>query len=220
MAPPPGTGRASRSPDAVTDQLIEAWGLMPHPEGGWYREMHRSKQPVTRADGQQRAALTTILFLLDRQSVSRWHRVRHADEVWIHLQGAPLTLWELPPEGGSPSHRILSLQHPIDVIPAEGQCGNENPREQAIDDEPEGEVEWNGLLAGGIERAELAIDADFEYFQDYGSVGAVVDRVSLVTNTMNPQYEVQTGITHCISLLQLHLILSDEFVAHVGLGVC
>ena len=119
MAPPPGTGRGSGSPDAVTVQLIETWGLMPHPEGGWYREMHRSREPVTRADGQQRAALTTILFLLDRQSVSRWHRVRHADEVWIHLQGAPLTLWELPPEGGSPSHRILSLQHPIQVIPAD-----------------------------------------------------------------------------------------------------
>ncbi|MFM7312205.1 MAG: cupin domain-containing protein, partial [Cyanobium sp.] len=55
--------------------LIARYGLQPHPEGGWYRELHRSPLPVRRSDGQERSALTLILFLLDGTSLSRWHRV-------------------------------------------------------------------------------------------------------------------------------------------------
>ena len=111
-------GSEEHSAQAVIDGLIEEWQLQPHPEGGWYREVHRSDQQVTRADGAIRPGFTTILFLLDRASISQWHRVRDADEVWIHLQGSPLSLWDLPEAGGTAVHRMLSLQQPIQVIPA------------------------------------------------------------------------------------------------------
>ncbi len=62
-------------------RLIEELGLAPHPEGGWYREVHRSAAAVAPADGRPaRAALTTIYFLLPAGSHSRWHRVA-SDEV-------------------------------------------------------------------------------------------------------------------------------------------
>ena len=51
--------------------LISRWQLSPHPEGGWYREMHRSSEQVTRADGSKRDGLTSILFLLEAGAVSR-----------------------------------------------------------------------------------------------------------------------------------------------------
>jgi len=44
--------------------LIERLQLMPHPEGGFYRERHRSSLSVRRADGSERAAFTVIDFLL------------------------------------------------------------------------------------------------------------------------------------------------------------
>ena len=90
---------SDHTPREVVEQLIQDWNLHPHPEGGWYREMHRSPEQVTRSDGAQRSSITTILFLLDAESKSCWHAVHGADEIWIHLQGSPLSLWTLAPDG-------------------------------------------------------------------------------------------------------------------------
>ncbi|MFO7628595.1 MAG: cupin domain-containing protein [Prochlorococcaceae cyanobacterium] len=79
---------------------MEQLSLQPHPEGGWYRELHRSDVRVQREDGEVRCAFTQILFLLPAGGISRWHRVRGADETWQFLGGAPLQLWQLPPAGG------------------------------------------------------------------------------------------------------------------------
>ena len=76
-----------------TRQLIEHLQLQPHPEGGWYREVFRSHGQVLPQDGRPlRSALTSIYFLLEATQHSRWHRVL-SDEVWVHLEGAPLDLW-------------------------------------------------------------------------------------------------------------------------------
>ena len=74
-------------------ELVRALELAPHPEGGFYRETWRSAHEVAHADGRgARAALTSIWYLLPAGAVSRWHRVR-SDEVWHHVEGAPLELW-------------------------------------------------------------------------------------------------------------------------------
>jgi predicted cupin superfamily sugar epimerase len=85
-----------------------------HPEGGWYREEHRSSLPVRRDDGLQRSALTLIWFLLTASDISRWHRVLGADETWHHAGGAPLELWLLPPAGGVASRHLLGPLSPLD----------------------------------------------------------------------------------------------------------
>ena len=53
------------------DALVSRLELQPHPEGGWYREVQRSSIQVIRPDGQQRSAITTVLFLLGAEDVSR-----------------------------------------------------------------------------------------------------------------------------------------------------
>jgi predicted cupin superfamily sugar epimerase len=78
--------------------LIAALQLQPHPEGGFYRELFRAAGAVDALDGRpQRAALTSIDFLLPRGHASAWHRVR-SDEAWHLLEGAPLRLWLAPPD--------------------------------------------------------------------------------------------------------------------------
>jgi uncharacterized protein len=73
-------------------ELIHRLHLRPHPEGGFYSEVHRSAQRVDALDGRpHRAALTSIYFLLPARVHSRWHRVL-SDEVWCHLEGAPIEL--------------------------------------------------------------------------------------------------------------------------------
>jgi uncharacterized protein len=72
--------------------LIQRLGLEPHPEGGYFRQVYRSASVVRPADGRgERAALTTIYFLLVKGQVSAWHRVR-SDEVWHFYEGDPLEL--------------------------------------------------------------------------------------------------------------------------------
>lgn len=82
------------SPDART--LVERLELEPHPEGGWYRETHRSPQRIPAAAlapgyGGARCAVTSILFLLPAGVRSRSHRVR-SEEIFVHHDGDPLRL--------------------------------------------------------------------------------------------------------------------------------
>jgi len=67
-------------------ELIDALGLQPHPEGGYYVETWRAD-----AGGDGRAAATAIYFLLEADDRSHWHRV-DADEVWLHHAGAAVRL--------------------------------------------------------------------------------------------------------------------------------
>jgi predicted cupin superfamily sugar epimerase len=102
--------------------LITKLGLGPHPEGGYYGEVHRSSATVHPDDGRgPRSALTTIYFLLPQGSVSRWHRVQ-SDEVWHFYEGAPLDLWSASPEGDQVDHNRLGpldgAQRPVWAVPA------------------------------------------------------------------------------------------------------
>ena len=72
--------------------LIKQYHLIPHPEGGYYREIYRSEQVLcSPAAGKKRNALTHIYFLLAAGQVSRFHKVVH-DEVWNFYAGDPLKL--------------------------------------------------------------------------------------------------------------------------------
>ena len=101
------------------EDTIALHDLQPHPEGGWYREIHRSPIAVQRPDGSLRAGLTVILFLLGKGETSRWHRVSGADEVWAHAGGDPLELSCLPPQGGSTARILLGSDQPVAVVPAD-----------------------------------------------------------------------------------------------------
>ena len=95
---------------------------MPHPEGGYYREIYRSTAIVSPADGRgPRAGLTTIYFLLPGGTHSRWHRVA-SDEVWHLYAGGPLELLLLTPDrGGLTTVRLEAVGAgagaPVHVVP-------------------------------------------------------------------------------------------------------
>jgi uncharacterized protein len=100
--------------------LIEQLLLQPHPEGGWYREVHRSLQRVTTPRGE-RAALTTIYYLLEQAQLSRWHVVE-SDEIWHFYAGAPLELLVYAPHERKLQRQVLgtpsSATQLIGVVPA------------------------------------------------------------------------------------------------------
>ncbi len=79
--------------------LINGLELSPHPEGGYYKEIYRSKTTVHSPHaGAMRNALTDIFFLLLSGQISRFHRVLH-DEIWHLYEGAPLVLVDIEANG-------------------------------------------------------------------------------------------------------------------------
>jgi len=84
------------------EQIIAKLDLVPHPEGGWYRETYRSP---ARAGARPHA--TAIHFLLKDSEVSHWHKV-DADEIWLWHAGAPLTLSIAPTQAGPAQDHLLA----------------------------------------------------------------------------------------------------------------
>jgi predicted cupin superfamily sugar epimerase len=99
--------------------IVKSLALVPHPEGGWYRELHRSAQQVLTPRGA-RSGLTSIYYLLEHAQRSRWHTV-DADEVWHFYAGAPLQLFAYDPASAKLACRILASPEagaPVEIIPA------------------------------------------------------------------------------------------------------
>jgi predicted cupin superfamily sugar epimerase len=90
-------------PSRSADEWIAHLSLVPHPEGGFFRELHRD-----RPSGGVRGSLTSIYFLLRRGEVSAWHRVTDAVEIWYFHAGAPLEL-TLYAEGTGAAPEALRL---------------------------------------------------------------------------------------------------------------
>ena len=75
------------------ESLIAALGLVPHPEGGWYRRTW-----VAAAAEGERPAASAIYYLLLAGEVSAPHRV-DATELWHFYDGDPLELTLERPDG-------------------------------------------------------------------------------------------------------------------------
>ena len=111
------------------ESIIKTYDLAPHPEGGWYREFHRSERVFEEIPGYQgpRSAVTAIWFFLRQGEFSAFHRVR-SEEIWIHLSGGPIEIVLLS-DGKASRQRIASVESggpPMTVIPA-GVCQAARP---------------------------------------------------------------------------------------------
>jgi len=98
------------------EEVVRLLGLIPHPEGGFYKETFRPPGP-----NGGRGASTAIYYLLRDHEASAWHRVRDADEVWHHYAGATLELTVV--DGGRREvlrlgADLLAGERPQAVVPA------------------------------------------------------------------------------------------------------
>ena len=74
------------------NSLIEALHLELHPEGGYYREMHRSQTIVYAVNSlEQKSAYTSIYYLLSGGDFSSWHRIK-SDETWFFHYGCDVLI--------------------------------------------------------------------------------------------------------------------------------
>ena len=78
--------------------VIEILRLEPlQPEGGFFREMYRSKSFVSVA-GASRALATSIYYMMTKDSFSAFHRLK-SDEVYHFYCGSPVELLLIHPSG-------------------------------------------------------------------------------------------------------------------------
>ena len=83
----------------TAQEIIDRLRLLPHPEGGHYRE-------TWVAEGDGRPAGTAIYFLLQGGEHNHWHKV-DAAEIWHFYAGAPLILTVAATEAGpATEHRL------------------------------------------------------------------------------------------------------------------
>lgn len=103
----------------------------------------------------------------------------------------------------------LVLYHADDAIGGVWACGNENS--DADHRDPAGLPLQPGARGGGNVVAELACDADYEYFLAYGSAANVEARINAVINAMNVQYERDVSITHQITTIVVRTSSNDPY---------
>lgn len=81
------------------DFWIKYLELLPHPEGGYYKETYRSPEVLTastlpdRFEGDRNFS-TAIYFLLRSEDRSVFHRIK-SDELWHFYQGSTLLIYVL-----------------------------------------------------------------------------------------------------------------------------
>ncbi len=140
--------------------LVESLDLLPHPEGGWFRETWRSTHTFTPTGySGPRAAGTAIYYVLGPGERSVWHRVR-SDEIWLWHAGVPLRL-SLGGDGPQPEaaeHHVLggdvlTGERPQALVPAgTWQCAE--PAAGAA-----GEVLVSCVVSPGFDFADFDPDA-------------------------------------------------------------
>ncbi len=87
----------------TAQQLINFYNLLPHPEGGYYKETYKSDEIINRSalpnrfDGD-RVFSTAIFFLLERGEFSAFHRIK-SDECWHFYSGGTLLVYIIEADG-------------------------------------------------------------------------------------------------------------------------
>lgn len=101
----------------TAEYWIKHLALLPHPEGGFYRETYRASESISpeglpdRFNGGRNFS-TAIYFLLRSQDRSLFHRIK-SDELWHYHAGSSLSLYVLTTNG-------LSI-HTLGPDPEQGQ---------------------------------------------------------------------------------------------------
>lgn len=83
--------------------LIKKLDLLPHPEGGFYKETYRCKEDITKENLSEefsgnRSVSTAIYFLLKSDNFSAFHKINQ-DEIWHFHEGSAIKIHQISPTG-------------------------------------------------------------------------------------------------------------------------
>jgi len=159
-------------------ELVELYGLQPHPEGGYFKETYRSNGSIPGAvlpkHGGARDFSTGIYFLLPEGSVSKMHRIK-SDEMWHFYLGGPLTVVQIGPSGktervvmGQDVKAGQKVQH---VVPARYWFG-------AYPDPSSGFSFVGCTVAPGFDFADFEMGDRAQLLKEYPQAREVIERLT------------------------------------------
>lgn len=101
--------------DEAAAEIVRRFGLRPHPEGGFFREVYRSTlklgHPSAPPDRPaDRPAGTLIYYMLVGEQFSAFHRITWSDEIWHLYAGGPIELHTIDTDG---RHRVRMITTPL-----------------------------------------------------------------------------------------------------------
>jgi uncharacterized protein len=105
---------------------IQHLGLLPHPEGGFYKETYRSKISIDSkvlplGYKNSRRLATSIYYLLRSGEISHFHRLR-SDELWYYHTGSSIRIVIIDQEGHKQTRllgpRAEKAEHLQVIVPA------------------------------------------------------------------------------------------------------
>ena len=157
---------------------INSLNLLPHPEGGFYKETYRAAEVIPgdylpkRFKGERNVS-TAIYFLLRGSERSLFHRIK-SDELWHFHSGNTLNIFVLTREGlitfklGSNPERGESLQI---VIPANHWFG-------AMVNEQDGYTLSSCTVAPGFDFQDFELADRFALLKDFPSQEEIIKKLT------------------------------------------
>ena len=99
--------------------LVKKYEMLPHPEGGWFKETYRSSELINgnalpERFSENRFFSTAIYFLMENGDFSGFHRIK-SDECWHFYAGQTLLVYVINSTGNLD---IIKLGNKIEL----GEC--------------------------------------------------------------------------------------------------
>lgn len=159
-------------------ELVEKFQLLPHPEGGFYKETYRSPEMINQEALPQRFSgdrhfSTAIYFLLERGNFSAFHRIQ-SDECWHFYAGQTLHVHVIHPNG---QYELLKLGDDLSkaesfqaVVPAGSWFASETATG--------GSFSFVGCtVAPGFDFADFELAKAAELIQQFPSGKTLIERL-------------------------------------------
>jgi len=158
--------------------LVEKFQLLPHPEGGYYKENYRSAEMIGHTSLPQRFTgdrnfSTAIYFLLEQGNFSAFHRIQ-SDECWHFYAGQRLHVHVIHPNG---EYELLKLGNNLSngesfqaMVPAGSWFASETA--------PGGSFSFVGCtVAPGFDFADFELAKATELVQQFPSMEILIRRL-------------------------------------------
>ena len=157
---------------------IDHLHLLPHPEGGFYKETYRSKENVSSPSLPHRfvgdrSISTAIYFLLRSQDKSMFHKIK-SDELWHFHTGSSLTIYVLD-QSGLTTHKlgldVAKGENPQVVIPADCWFG-------ALVNEPDHYTLVSCTVAPGFHFSDFKLAHRAQLMREFPDHQALITRLT------------------------------------------